>query len=360
LPVANRPGFTLIELLVVIAIIAVLIALLLPAVQQSREAARRTQCRNNLKQIGLAFHTFHDTFRHLATSNRPPGTGTKRIAGLTRLLPYLDQGPLYNQYNQNEQWSHPVNVPVTRTPLAVYQCPSNPSSGQLDGDPDPATAPGGVYAANLIATSDYSASKGVNSAVQTYLPSGFLNGLFNDPASSGAALHQYYPGLLPQNVDAKLADCTDGLSNTIAYVESAGRPAVWVKGPRRQGSLPTNRINGGGWCRPASDVLTSAVQADGLVIASNLTPTGGAATVTTIIGNPTAINSANGAQAATTYPDPTYLIHGSSQTFSFHTGGSHVLFGDGSVRFLSENTDFASYISLITRGNGETLGNNLQ
>jgi prepilin-type N-terminal cleavage/methylation domain-containing protein len=94
--VKAQRGFTLIELLVVIAIIAVLIALLLPAVQQAREAARRSQCKNNLKQLGLAVHNFHDSLRHLPTSNRPPGTGTKRIGGVTRMLPYLDQAPLYN------------------------------------------------------------------------------------------------------------------------------------------------------------------------------------------------------------------------------------------------------------------------
>jgi prepilin-type N-terminal cleavage/methylation domain-containing protein len=241
-----RAGFTLIELLVVIAIIAVLIALLLPAVQQAREAARRTQCKNNLKQIGLAFHSFHDTFRHLATSNRPPGTGTKRIAGLTRLLPYIDQAPLYNSYNQSLQWSDPANIPFTKTVLTAFICPSNPKGSLLDGDPDPNTTPSG-YAANMVGITDYSPNKGVNAGAALSLQSGVLTGLFDDPTTSGASLHQYYPCLLPQNVDAQLADCSDGLSNTIAYVEAAGRPAVFRKGPKQQGSLPTARINGGGW-----------------------------------------------------------------------------------------------------------------
>ncbi len=102
-----RRGFTLIELLVVIAIIAVLIALLLPAVQQAREAARRSQCKNNLKQIGLATHNFHDTYNYLAVSSRPPGTGTVRLAGMVKILPYVDQAPLYNLYDQTLQWSNP-------------------------------------------------------------------------------------------------------------------------------------------------------------------------------------------------------------------------------------------------------------
>ena len=139
----NRRGFTLIELLVVIAIIAVLIALLLPAVQQARESARRSQCKNNLKQLGLAAHNFHDTFNHLATSNRPPGTGTKRISGLTRLLPYLEQGNVYNLYDQTLQWSD-TNANMRKavsTQIPTLNCPSSPAQTKLDGDPDVVTSP---------------------------------------------------------------------------------------------------------------------------------------------------------------------------------------------------------------------------
>jgi prepilin-type N-terminal cleavage/methylation domain-containing protein/prepilin-type processing-associated H-X9-DG protein len=356
--VVTRSGFTLIELLVVIAIIAVLIALLLPAVQQAREAARRTQCKNNLKQLGIAMHSFHDTYKHLPSSNRPPGTGTVRISGITRLLPYIDQAPLYNLYDQTKAWDHAANLPVTSTRLTALVCPSNPKSGGLDGDPDPATAPSGAYSAGVVAITDYSPNKGVNAAVQllptSVFPAGYLTGLFTDPNTVGTAnVHEYYPGLLTQNSDPKLADCTDGLSNTVAYVESAGRPTLWRKGPKAQGSLPTNRVNGGGWCRPASDVLTSAQQSDGAAVASSLTPNTGTAAVTTITGNPVPFNATNGAQVSASYPDSTYLTHSTSQSFSFHTGGGHFLFGDGSVRFIADNVDFKTFIAGHTRGNGE-------
>ena len=362
---ASRAGFTLIELLVVIAIIAVLVALLLPAVQQAREAARRTQCKNNLKQLGIAAHNFHDTYKHLPSSNRPPGTGTKRISGLTRLLPYIDQAPLYNKYDQTLQWSDPnaTQRAVVSTRISSWICPSNPTQSVLDGDPDTATTPSG-YAANMVANTDYSPNKGVNAAVQllptAVFPAGYLTGLYTDPTTAGTAnVHEYYPGLLTQNSDPKLADCTDGLSNTVMYCESAGRPAVYRRGPKVQGSLPTARVNGGGWCRPASDILTTAQQADGAAIASSITPTTGTAAVTTITGNPVPFNATNGAQASATYPDPTFLTHSTSQSFSFHTGGAHFLFGDGSVRFLAENVDFKTFIAGLTRGNGAIEPNTL-
>src|ERR1043166_2820752 len=101
----KRVGFTLIELLVVIAIIAVLVSLLLPAVQQAREAARRSQCKNNLKKIGLPFHNFERTYGYLPSSLRPPTAGTVRFSVLTALLPDLDQSSIYNQYNQSINWS---------------------------------------------------------------------------------------------------------------------------------------------------------------------------------------------------------------------------------------------------------------
>ncbi|MCA9006200.1 MAG: DUF1559 domain-containing protein [Planctomycetaceae bacterium] len=120
-----RPAFTLIELLVVIAIIAILIALLLPAVQQAREAARRSQCKNNLKQIGLALYNYHNTHRVF-----PPGwIGQNLFAWSTFILPYMDQAPLYNQFNfelplTDDVTGSPTNLVLAQTILTVYKCPS--------------------------------------------------------------------------------------------------------------------------------------------------------------------------------------------------------------------------------------------
>ncbi len=345
----SRGGFTLIELLVVIAIIAVLIALLLPAVQQAREAARRSQCKNNLKQFGLASHNFHDTFNHFATSNRPPGTGTKRISGLTRLLPYIDQANIYNLYDQTLQWSDPTANQrlAVSSQIPAFKCPSSAATDILDGDPDAVTTPGG-YAANMVAITDYSPNKGVAQSVAPFATAAgvTLTGLFTDPSD---ATNQYYAGLLPQNVDAKMRDATDGLSNTIAYVESAGRPAVYRKGLKKVGNLPADRVNSGGWCRPASDILAEVARPDG----TDLSGPGAFSTGAIAPFNVTNGFNMNGRP----YPDTGYYkTQGSGQAYSFHVGGAHFLLGDGSVRFLSENISLVTYVGLLTRGGGEVIG----
>ncbi len=337
-----RRGFTLIELLVVIAIIAILIALLLPAVQQAREAARRTQCKNNLKQLGLAVHNFADIFGVLPVSSRPPGTGTKRLAGFTKILPQLEQANLYTNYAQTLQWSDPLakQRATVSTRLPAFECPSAASNLKLDGDPDATTTPSG-YAANMVAVSDYALSKGLDVNINTYLPTASqatfpITGNFTDPT---APLHKYFAGMHAQNADSKFRDVTDGLSNTISVIESAGRPTVYRRGPKAFGSVPTNRVNAGGWCRPASDILVMSQKADG-----------------SGLGGTTPFNATNGHDVgAETYPTGAYGVQGTSQPFSFHTGGAQFLFGDGSVSFISENIDLTLFAGLVTRGNGEVV-----
>jgi len=356
----RRGGFTLIELLVVIAIISVLVSMLLPAVQQAREAARRSQCANNLKQIGLAVHNFEGSFGYLPTSLRPPTAGTVRFSVLTSLLPYLDQSNIYNQYNQSINWSVGTNIPLSQTKIPAFNCPSDPLAGGLDGIPDnPAT-----WAQDTASATDYSPIYGISPLVYS---SGLTTltqpSLYTDPATIFAPPNlSYVAGLFPKNATIdpqtgahskqgkKFASVTDGLSNTLGIAESAGRPAVFRKG-NQFGSLPGDRLNSGGWSRPASDIMIYGQKADG----SDLLGT-------------VAIGATNGRDIGPS--DPTYGsaaypytvapyafgVNGTGSPYSFHVGGAQFTLGDGSVRFINASINFNTFLSLATPAGGEVLG----
>jgi prepilin-type N-terminal cleavage/methylation domain-containing protein/prepilin-type processing-associated H-X9-DG protein len=311
----KRAGFTLIELLVVIAIIAILIGLLLPAVQKVREAAARVKCENNLKQLGLALHNYNDTYQYLPGNVRPLATGTVRVRWATYLLPYYEQDNIYKIYNQNVNWSDPLNIPAVSLRLKVLECPSAPRPDRLDANPE--ITP---WTAN-VATGDYAGVYGIDPAlVQLGL------------AESAA------PGILSKTDKVRLTDVTDGLSNTIHLTESAGKPDLYQAG-KLIGTAPTYRVNGGGWCRPASDVPWL------IGLNSNGTAAG-----------TQGINATNGFQQ-TTYPDPRFGIDGTGQIYGFHSGGVNALLGDGSVRFIRQSIDLRTLAALITRNGGEVVSN---
>jgi len=207
----KRRGFTLIELLVVIAIIGVLVALLLPAVQMAREAARRTQCTNNLKQFGLAFHNHMDAF-----GTFPPGADNQASSKLQgwamRVIPFLEQQALYNAINLDLSWSNAANLTVTQTSVGVFLCPSDPNTGTQQ-NPGTSFRVKGNYCVNYGQGDFNQGAYGAtgDGVTGSNLPNGIV--------SQGRGPFRSWNGNQPASAPSKSGDFLDGMSNTMAMSE---------------------------------------------------------------------------------------------------------------------------------------------
>ncbi len=291
-----RRGFTLIELLVVIAIIAILMALLLPAVQQAREAARRTQTRNHLKQIGIALHNYHERCGQFpsgwigASNGRPDVLGSSGWGWAAMILPDLDQQPLFDQLDFHQSPAAPANAIARETALSVFRSPSDSSSDvwNLEEESNPGTVLASLPTANFIGNWG-----------TTHL---------EDCESLAVGTACQGNGVFFHNSGVRFRDIRDGSSNTILIgqrktddTQSPAWHSTWV-GVIAGGEEPFARILG----------------------VADHTPNHPAGHLDDFSSN--------------------------------HTGGVHFLFGDGRVRFVSENIDHRLYQSLATRAGNEPVG----
>jgi len=318
----SRFGFTLIELLVVIAIIAILVALLLPAVQQAREAARRTQCKNNLKQLALACHNYHDTHNIMPVNldrsawGGPLDGQHANFSWIAMALPFFEQGPLYQSINFNIAggaangygWQCDTaaarNLTAHRTILTTLLCPSNPTPKKLNGQYE-----GMVYAAavNDVARTDYTGNFGFTTGGWRDCPRRPLGtgpwAWLDQPGSTNGG-----NGCFGYRGAVNLAEIIDGTSNTVLLQEDMH----W-----RDYNVKDNPHDDSAWGNPLACITT--------------------------LQNP--IN----------YKDiqDDRRCHGWS---SVHTGGAQCALADGSVRFVSENISGVTQKAIATRNGNETPG----
>jgi len=365
-----RFAFTLIELLVVLAILAILIGLLLPAVQKVREAAARLSCQNHLKQLALGCLNYESVHRTLPPSeekwedkrSRPE---IKRETGWALfLLPFLEQEALARAYNPAFSWDHPANAAVVTTPLKVFQCPAAPHPRleeriEYNKDNDPAS---GIKKQYRAACSDYFAVKGVkgkdladrSKAGCTDAAGNFVACLTPPPGAIGGDDDNglaWWTGVFGKreikldsnpnknkNIDnrVRLEQITDGTSNTLMFGECANRPRFMIRGRevvRFKDNNPSKGLDfnkGGAWASADNALDLHGSQADG--------------TVETKIdgrerkGGPFALNVTN-----------------EKNIYAYHSGGANAAFVDGSVRFLSTRLDIRMAAALATKAGGEVL-----
>jgi len=345
---SRRSAFTLIELLVVIAIIAILIALLLPAVQQAREAARRTQCRNNLKQLGLAMHNYHDVYLMF-----PLGTSVEYrmysywANALTYMLPYIEKENLQNLYDLNKHWEQ-QSPTVAKSIISTFSCPSSAVQQPItEPKLGAALALFSAPVGNTYGTTDYILSKGAHDA--WCLPS------TNIPSN--------VRGMFDFDLSVRFRDLVDGSSNTFAMGEGVSGPKWTLCTSNANPCTPATDSSGNeypavnAWmiAQPSSQGYISLLE----IIGTHVYGT----TVHKLNKNPVTDTAIGGWVDPTNPPPPAVVADCTSSANggvdrcsgfrSNHTGGAFFLRGDGSVSFVNDSIDMTLYRATSTTAGGE-------
>jgi prepilin-type N-terminal cleavage/methylation domain-containing protein/prepilin-type processing-associated H-X9-DG protein len=306
----RRPAFTLVELLVVIAIIAILIGLLLPAVQKVREAANRSKCTNNLKQLGLAVHHYHDARGEFPAAllevPNPGGTTNPTSHSWTpQVLPYIEQSALFAQYRFDLNWDQGANDAVggpIRVSVPAFLCPSSVQDNRH------------AYRAVL----DYAATTERNWPNPWVTPLEAPYVAQGDSEFIGVLGHTKVTNGVQRPVHRTFASIRDGSSNTFLLAECAGRNRRFVLGKEDPAATWTN----GPWANPGSRLQIGGFDPN------NWTSGYG----------PCAVNCVN-----------------DKEIYAFHTGGANVVMGDGGVRFLKSTTTLDVVLMMLTRDRGEIV-----
>jgi prepilin-type N-terminal cleavage/methylation domain-containing protein/prepilin-type processing-associated H-X9-DG protein len=374
----TQRGFTLIELLVVIAIIGVLIALLLPAVQAAREAARRAQCVNNLKQIGLAMHNYHQTNDRFPQGHSESASqigyaggyaGWTEWSAQAELLQYMEQGNIYNSINFDfcggYNYGESVNATSWTRVISTFLCPSD-TNAAFGGAPLPGTGPPNI--------NSYRGSVGTTTApywstVQNHAGYG---GCQPDPlsiAGGNPGCAPYSTGVYAYWICFGIRDCLDGSSNTVAFSESLVGDAnnvlnVWHRNNSVTGVTAAATAEAADASAIPYATVVAALQActQAYISSNNFTTANGnrwgwgamSMTLFNTIVTPNSQqykwNSCRD-QCPGCGPDDAEFSNAQSN----HPGGVNVLFGDGSVKFIKDSINPQTWMALGTRGNGEIV-----